>query len=400
VNFLDLIILFVAIAYGYVGFRSGAIVGVLALVGFFGGAALGAQLAEPLVSRVVGEGAQVPVAIACVLFFAVLGQVLGSFMGRLVRSIVITRISGWGSRIDAAVGAAFGVASVFLVAWIIAVPLASAPYPGLASAANRSRIVRAVNGVMPEDANALYGGLRGFFDRSGFPPVFGTLPSLPGAGVAAPSDKLGPAFQARVDTASDSVLKIYGKAPSCDRAIEGSGFVFAKERVVTNAHVVAGTSAVTVQLRGGSSLHADVVLFDAKRDVAVLSVPGLKASVLHFASKPAHRGDNAAVLGYPQDGPFTVRSARVGGRSTVSGNDIYGSGNVHREIYSVRSIVRSGNSGGPLLAQDGTVLGIVFATSLESNDVGYALTDDEVASDVAAGVHASDSVSTGHCVAD
>jgi S1-C subfamily serine protease len=387
-NLLDLIITLVAVAYGVVGFRSGAIVGVLSLLGFFGGAALGAQVAEPVVSRVVSSGAQVPLAIACVLFFAVLGQLLGSVAGRALHDLLIKRISSWGSRIDSVVGAALGVASVLLVAWIIAVPMASAPYPGLASAANRSRIVRAVNGVMPEPADALYGGLRGFFDRSGFPPVFGMLPSLPGAGVPAPSDKLGPEFQSRVDADSNSVLKIYGQAPSCDRAIEGSGFVFANERVVTNAHVVAGTSAVTVQLRGGKTLHANVVLFDPKRDVAVLSVPGLNEPALRFADKPAARGDNAAVLGYPQDGPFTVRSARVGGHSTVSGADIYGNGNVRREIYSVRATVRSGNSGGPLLAQNGSVLGIVFATSLESNDVGYALTDAEVAPDVVSGVSA------------
>lgn len=399
-NLLDLVVVLVAIAYGLVGFRNGAIVSVLSLIGFFGGAALGAQVTEPVVSRMVSDGAQVPVAIACVLFFAVLGQVLGSYAGRLVRGSVISRLSSWGRRIDAAIGAAFGVASVLLVAWIIAVPLASAPYPGLASAANKSRIVRAVNGVMPENADALYGSLRGFFDRSGFPPVFGTLPSLPGAGVAAPSDKLAPAFQAKVDESSKSVLKIYGQAPSCDRAIEGSGFVYGKQRVVTNAHVVAGTSTVTVQLRSGASLHATVVLFDLKRDVAVLSVPGLNEPALHFADQPAARGDNAAVLGYPQDGPFTVRTARIGGRSTVSGNDIYGNGNVNREIYSVRATVRSGNSGGPLMAEDGTVLGIVFATSLESNDVGYALTDAEVADDVAAGLRASGATSTGHCTSD
>jgi S1-C subfamily serine protease len=399
-NLLDLIIVLVAIAYGFVGFRSGAIVGVLALVGFFGGAALGAQIAEPLVSRVVNDGAQVPVAIACVLLFAALGQVLGSLAGRVLHGLLIPRMSSWGNRIDAAVGALFGVASVLLVAWIVAVPMASAPYPGLASAANQSRIVRAVNGVMPQNADALYGSLRGFFDRSGFPPVFGRLPSLPGAGVAAPSDKLDPSFQAEVDDAAKSIVKIYGQAPSCDRGIEGSGFVFADERVVTNAHVVAGTSTVTVQLRNGDTLHANVVLFDPKRDVAVLSVPGLKEPALHFAEQPARRGANAAVIGYPQDGPFTVRSARVGGRSTVSGNDIYGNGNVDREIYSVRATVRSGNSGGPLLAQDGTVLGIVFATSLAANDVGYALTDNEIADDVVAGAKATNAVSTGKCTSD
>ncbi|HEY3736988.1 MAG TPA: MarP family serine protease [Jatrophihabitans sp.] len=396
-NLLDLIIAVVAIAYGFVGFRNGAIIGVLSLAGFFGGAAIGAQVARPIVSRIVHDGGQVPVAIACVLFFAVLGQVIGSFLGRWLRRALMSHIASWGKRLDSAIGAVLGVVSVLLVAWIVAVPMASAPYTSLAGAASHSRIVRAINGVMPEDAHGLYGSLRGFLDRSGFPPVFGTLPSSPDLSVAPPSDVLAPGLQHEVDAARSSVLKIYGQAPSCSRGIEGSGFVIAPERVVTNAHVVAGTSTVTVEVPNAGTLHARVVLFDPDRDVAVLAVPGLKAEALHFAAKPAEKGDSAAVLGYPQDGPFAVRSARVGDRSTVRGNDIYGNGDIHREIYSLRATIRSGNSGGPLLAEDGAVLGIVFATALDSNDVGYALSDDEIAADVAAGLKATTDAATGHC---
>ena len=103
------------------------------------------------------------------------------------------------------------------------------------------------------------------------------------------------------------------------------------------------------------------------------------------------------MLGYPEDGPLDVRSARVRARATVSGADIYGNGTVHREVYSIRSLVRSGNSGGPLLAADGTVLGVVFATDLRSSDTGYALTASEVASDYAKGRTATAPVGTGGC---
>jgi S1-C subfamily serine protease len=144
-------------------------------------------------------------------------------------------------------------------------------------------------------------------------------------------------------------------------------------------------------------LPAQVVLYDPERDVAVLSVPDLDAPALRFSSTPANTGDPAVVLGYPEDGPFDVRSARVRSRQSVSGNDIYGDGNVRRDIYSIYAVVRSGNSGGPLLAANGTVLGIVFATALESSNTGYALTDGEIAGDVSRGRSASASVGTGGC---
>ncbi len=128
------------------------------------------------------------------------------------------------------------------------------------------------------------------------------------------------------------------------------------------------------------TLPAKVVVYDPERDVAVLDVPGLDAPALRFAP---HAGRTAATRpscsAIPEDGPFNVRSARVRSRDTVSGNDIYGNDNVHRDIYSIYAVVRSGNSGGPLLAANGTVLGVVFATALESSNTGYVLTDGEIA---------------------
>lgn len=395
-NVLDLIIAVVAIAYAYVGYRNGAIVGILSLTGFLGGAVIGAQVARPVVSRVVNNGAQIPVAIICVLMFATAGQVIGSLLGRRLRGLLVSRRSRWGTGVDSVIGAVVSAVSVLLVAWIVAVPLASAPYPTVASEVQHSSIVRGVDTVMPEDVRGVYSSLRGFLDRSGFPPVFGTLPSAPDVTIAAP-DALSAELKQQSAAAHPSVLKIYSQAPSCDRAIEGSGFVVADQRVVTNAHVVAGTSTVAVQLPSGRSLPARVVVFDPKRDVAVLLVPGLKAPALKFAAEPAKRGDDSAVLGYPEDGPYTVRAARVGTRETIRGNDIYGGGDVHREIYALRAVVRSGNSGGPLISADGNVLGIVFATALDANDVGYALTDSEIRPDVSAGLTANEAAATGHC---
>ena len=393
-NVLDVIIVLAAIAYGVGGFRNGAVVGVFSMIGFFGGAILGAQLAVPL-GRTLADGrTQIPIAIVCVLFISMIGQLLGVWVAGHIRARFV---NARGRPVDAGVGSALGVASVLLVAWMVAVPLASSPYPSLASAAQHSRIVRGVNDVMPQDIRKLYSSLRSFLDQSGFPPVLGDLPSTNVVSVAPPDATLSVALGARVRHAQASVFKIYGDAPSCSRGIEGSGFVFAPHRIITNAHVVAGTTRVAVQVSADRQVPATVVVFDPSRDVAVLDVPDLNAPVLAFSGAPALTGDSAVVLGYPEDGPFTAKSARVRSRTTIEGNDIYGSRPVRREIYSVRSIVRSGNSGGPLLAANGTVLGVVFATALDSSDTGFVLTDQEIAPDANAGRSATVQVGTGRC---
>jgi len=400
VNLLDVIIILAAIAYGIGGFRSGAVIGIFSLLGFFGGAAIGAQLAEPLGSRIVGGRAQVPVAIFCVLVLATIGQLLGVYVAGHVKSRVVvherTRM------VDSGVGSVLGVLAVLLVAWMVALPLARSPYPSLAAEASHSKIVRAVNSAVPSSFRNLYSSMRDFLDRSGFPPVFGDLPSTSIVSVPPPPANVGPAVQRRINDVAPSVLKIYGQAPQCGRSIEGSGFVYAPHHILTNAHVVAGTNDVSVEITPNNRVDAHVVLFDPDRDVAVLDVPDLPSSAkpLTLSSTDAKSGAPALVLGYPENGPFTVRTARVRSEGTVGGTNIYGHGSVHRSIYSIRAVVRSGNSGGPLLAYNGEVLGMVFATAIDSSDTGFALSDEEIASDARQGRTATTEVDTSGCTPD
>ncbi|HZC70710.1 MAG TPA: MarP family serine protease [Jatrophihabitans sp.] len=394
-NILDLVIILAAIAYGIGGYRSGAVVGIFSLIGFFGGATVGAQLAQPLGSRIVDGRAQVPVAIFCVLVLATLGQLGGVYVAGHVKSHLVVHEQT--KVFDSSIGAVLGVLSVLLVAWMVAVPLANSPYPSLASEASHSQIVRWVNGRMPGSFRELYGSLRKFLDHSGFPPVFGDLPSTAIVSVPPPPANVPPAVQQRLRDAQHSVVKIYGEAPQCGRSIEGSGFVYAPHHVLTNAHVVAGTDKVTVEVRPGQSVSASVVLFDKDRDVAVLDVPDLTGPRLRFSPTDAQSGDPALVLGYPENGPFRTRSARVRSQGTVGGTDIYGHDSVHRNIYAIRAVVRSGNSGGPLLAYDGTVLGMVFATAIDSPDTGFALSDEEIKADKNAGRTLTTPVDTGKC---
>jgi hypothetical protein len=266
--------------------------------------------------------------------------------------------------------------------------------PGLARAIRTSSVLHGVNAVMPKEAQALSNELRNTVDTSGFPDVFGNLVPTTVRNVPAPNAALR--NDPVVKNTQQSVLKIEGSAPSCNRRIEGSGFVFAGDRILTNAHVVAGTRRVQV-IDDGQALPAAVVVYDPERDLAVLDVPNLDAPSLRFATAQAPTDSDAIVLGYPLDGPFDAEPARIRDARPIRGPDIYNNQTVTRAIYTIRGEVRSGNSGGPLIATDGQVLGVVFAAAADDPETGFALTAAEAAPVVAAGRTATDRVNTGAC---
>jgi S1-C subfamily serine protease len=193
-----------------------------------------------------------------------------------------------------------------------------------------------------------------------------------------------------------SVVKVLGVAPSCSRRIEGSGFVYSQDRVMTNAHVVAGTRQVAVEVRG-NRFEGRVVVYDPDRDLAVLQVPGLAAPVMPFAERAAAPDADAIVLGFPLDGPYDAQSARVRSVGDITGPDIYSSRDVTREIYTIRALVRSGNSGGPLVTPNGEVLGVIFAAAADDPNTGFAVTAAEARSVGRAGIQRTRAVPTGKC---
>jgi S1-C subfamily serine protease len=201
-----------------------------------------------------------------------------------------------------------------------------------------------------------------------------------------------------VQSAAGSVVRVQGVAPSCQRLIEGSGFVISPDHVLTNAHVVAGvTSRQIVTVGNGTPRPATVVYYDPQVDVAVLYVPGLNLTPLHFAG-PANPGADAVVAGYPLDATnLHLVAARIGGTQNAQGPNIYQTSTVTRQIYEIRALVRSGNSGGPLLSPQGTVDGVVFAAAVGESDTGFALTAAEVSADASAGEQLTSAVSTGAC---
>lgn len=391
-NWVDVLVLLLALFAGISGARQGMVTAVASFVGVLAGAVIGVRIAPSLVSQVQSPEVRVAFMVTIVLLLVALGETLGVWLGRVVRS----RIDGEGVRqVDSALGALVAGAAAIVVAWLVAVPLtSSSAYPGLTSAVKDSSVLRVVNGVMPEQVQALPTELSRLMDVSGFPDVLSPFASTPVEEVA-PAD---PALLSSpvVRNAQASVLKVRGRAPSCSRALEGTAFVVAPERMLTNAHVVAGTSEVSVESVDGV-LEARVVRYDPATDAAVLAVPGLNAPALPLAPGLVDSGTGALVLGYPLDGPYDPSPARVRGRINLSGPNIYNTAPVVRDVYTVRARVRSGNSGGPLLDESGRVLGMVFGAAVDDEETGFVLTSEEIADDIAVAPSLSREVSTESC---
>jgi S1-C subfamily serine protease len=392
VNLLDVALILATIAFAVGGYRQGFVTAVLSFLGFFGGAVLGAQLADPIANRLAPDSSwRVAVAVAVVLAVALIGQVIAVWMGNQLRQRLTWRPV---QRLDAVLGAVVSAVAVLLVFWMVATPLAAAPYPRVSSAVRDSQVVRAVDDVVPRQVRSLYSSLRDAVRGYDFPEVFGPLVPTRVRAVPAPDPAL---LRSRaVTTARGSVVKITGLASSCARRVEGSGFVYAADRIMTNAHVVAGVEQPSVEV-DGEQRAATVVLYDPSKDVAVLHVPDLGLRPLSFAAKPVDTNDDAILMGFPEDGPFFAGAARIRDRMEIRGPDIYDDRTVTRQVYSIYGDVRSGNSGGPLVAPDGRVLGVIFAAAVDQQFTGFALTAAEVAPDARAGNASTRAVPTGDC---
>ena len=392
-DLLDLILIALAAAFAVAGYRQGFIVGVLSFVGFLGGAAIGAVFSPAIAQAVVsGPSKQALVAIIVVFLAAMIGQLIASLVGAAMRSRVTWRPVAF---MDAVGGAAVSVISVLLIAWLIGSAVANAPFPTVAGQVSRSAVLRGVDRFMPAGAHTMFSDFRRLLASGPYTQVFGALGAENALTVPPPDPRV--LASAGLARARPSVVKITGMAPSCSRTLEGTGFVFAPQHVLTNAHVVAGVrSGPTVDAGRRGTFQARVVYYDPERDVAVLYVPGLSARALPFAGA-ASRGSDAIVAGYPLNSHFTAVAARIGTDMPANSPDIYQEKTVTRQIYSVRAVVRPGNSGGPLLAPSGAVYGVVFAAAVNAPDTGYALTAGEVSGAVRKAATLTGAVPTRGC---
>ncbi|MGW3424832.1 MarP family serine protease [Streptomyces phaeochromogenes] len=391
-DLLDILLLLVILGYAASGYRRGLVAGCVSLAGFVGGAVIGVWVLPWMMDLVEpGTTAATVTAVLTVLLPAAAGHELAGRLGVKLRRELDR---GPLRTVDGVGGAAANAVAVMLVAWVAASVLGASASPVVTSSIRNSALLGAVQDSMPDATPAWFSRATSALTEAGFPQVFNPFENEPAASVAKPSGDSVTAAATRA--AQRSTVKVEGAVGTQGR--EGSGFVYAPEHVMTNAHVVAGIDEPTVRVGGtGKAYEARVVLFDPEKDVAVLDVPGLKAPVLPFDDS-ATRGDAAVVAGYPQDGGLDLQAATVANKINARGQNIYGSDPVTREIYSIRSTVRPGNSGGPLLTTTGKVYGVVFARSTSDDETGYVLTADEVAADAQRAAKAKAAVDTGDLV--
>ncbi|MEU2665880.1 MarP family serine protease [Micromonospora sp. NPDC007220] len=388
---VDLVLLLLMLVFAISGYRQGFVIGVLSFSGFFLGALVGLQLGPLLAQQFVDSGTRVLISLVAIFGLAVVGQALAGWLGSHLRKTITNDVA---KRVDDVGGAFVSLFAVLLVAWLVAVPLGSSSLPWLASSVRNSALLTVVDRVLPDQAQQLSTALRDTVDTNGFPDVFGDLAPTRARQVSPPDPAL--AGSQVVVNSQRSVVKVLGSAPSCSRRIEGSGFVYADDRVMTNAHVVAGTRSTVVELNG-ERYDSKVVVYDPDRDLAVLHVPGLPGPSMRFAAGNAGSGADAIVLGFPLDGPYNAQSARIRDVDRITGPDIYSAGNVTREVYTIRALVQSGNSGGPLVSSNGLVLGVIFAAVADDPNTGFAVTAAEARPVALAGAERTRAVGTGEC---
>lgn len=388
-NALDWLLLALVAAYALSGYWQGFVTGAFATLGLLLGGALGIWVA-PLALGDVDPSIWVSLgALFIVILAASLGQAVFQYAGARLRE----RIKWQPIRaVDAVGGAMLSAVAVLVVAWALGVAVSGSRIGVVTPLVRNSTVLAMVNNALPESASQGLQSFNNVVGNSVFPRYLEPFAPERIIEVAPGPKRL--LKDPDVEAARAGVVKIQG-FNRCGRGVEGSGFLYSSGRVMTNAHVVAGVEKPELSI-GDLTYPGRVVHYNPELDVAVLSVDEEAGTPLTF-DRTAEPNDGVAILGFPEDGPYDVQSARIRAEQTLRSPDIYGNGSVLREVYSVRGLVRPGNSGGPLLSSGGDVVGVVFAASVTDEETGYALTAEQVVQSAARGLTSTSAVSTGAC---
>jgi S1-C subfamily serine protease len=390
VNPLDLVALILVVIAVLLGVRSGALPQLLGLVGA-SIAALAGLGVLPFVTPFLDT---LPAPIRAIIVLSVLlgliglGEALGAMAGRRASQALGTGLLG---ALDRVGGAIVGASQAILILWLAGGVVASGPFPNLSQIAQKSTVLRVVDGFLPPPTDIVL-ALGTILDDSGLPNVFIGLEQLPAPDIDLPSNALASQIGER---AAPSVLRVV--ADGCGQRASGTSFVIAPGYLLTNAHVVVGAESILVQT-SNDTYAATPILVDLELDVAVLLAKGVTAPALKFTTSEPSRGVVGATIGFPGGGRKTVEPATVAATYFATGLDVTGEARVTRRILELRAKVVPGDSGGPFLLQDGTVGGLVFAESRVDPAVGYALSPRQVLDRVSPAIGRTASVATGPCL--
>lgn len=387
-NVLDAIIIILAVTAVYRGYELGFARQLFSTAGFIIGLVLGSLLQRytvHLTTTAMGKSLiSLLTTLGSAFVLLAIGESVGVHLKNRVAQWKIDNVDGW-------LGSVLGAVTLLLAVWLSSAILLTLPFPNTRAEIRGSAIVSALNDHLPA-ATGFLTGIGHLITPNGFPQVFtGNEPSLQGD-TTIPG--INPALQAAINKDKNSVVKFEGLG--CGGVVEGSGFVVDSDLVATNAHVVAGVNKLYIRDVNGQHT-ARVVYFDPELDFAVVRADNLAGSPLLISETIVPTNTQGAVLGYPGGGPLTAGGANVIDRFIARGRDIYNENITRRDVYSLAAQVIPGNSGGPVIGADGTVFGVIFAQSTVYNNVGYALTTDQIVSAITQAEAQTRTVSNGSC---
>jgi S1-C subfamily serine protease len=386
----DVFLVVIILAYTVYGWRSGFLFAMSSLVGLVVGAVVAFFVVPLLGSLVADEFFRVLVVLAAAIILVVAGQTGGAALGSVLEHKVRRRSTHIVDRLG---GAIVNAIATTVVLSVLASSLASFGIPVLSQTIARSAVLRTISAVEPDEVERFIAQVRSGIAAEGIPAIREALGGISAPPTVPQVDANTPALT----RASGSVVRIIGSATKCNQSQSGTGFIIAPDRIITNAHVVAGVPDPTIEARNGQVLDGRVVYFDPDADLAVVAVAGLDAPSLHLGAEAVNAAQGV-VMGYPFGGPYDSSGAEVLGISDSSVQDIYGQSSSVRTVYTLAARVREGDSGGPFLDLDGVVRGIVFARSANQDTLGYAMSTDELDPIVTEARDLVHAVAPGHCV--
>ena len=393
-NFLDIFIAAAFLVFGWIGFRRGILRTVISVIGLFVGGGL-AVVTTPNIQALLSKyslGFIPSIGLTFIIFGASLGLFLFGIIGSFLRIVLLP--FAFLRLIDSIIGLIISIVTVATIAWTLATAAQVIPNKTIKNAFDSSIIIDEIELFLPSQIKTLGDQLQNNLSISPLTEVFRSLVESRITSDEAPSDVEIPL---KVEKSINSVVKIEGVAESCSAAMVGTGFIVAPERVITNAHVIAGvTDPVVTASNSNIQLSGRVTGIDRQKDLALIYVPGLNGEPLIFMG-PISPKEVGFVAGYPNGGRLRTTPVSISSEFESIGKDIDNEGEVNRDVIVFGGKIKPGNSGGPLFNEIGQVIGMVFAADAQNEDTGYALTPNEITSFLSQERFKVEKIGTGNC---
>jgi S1-C subfamily serine protease len=393
-NFIDIFIAAAFLIFGWIGFRRGILRTILSIIGLIVGGAAGA-IATPSIQSLISNNAfgfKPTIGLTSIILGASLGMFLFGVLGSFLRVVLLPL--PFMKTIDSLIGFGLAIVAVASISSTLSSAAQVIPNKTVNNLFSQSQLISQIDQYLPARFKDAAQKIQNVITDSPLPEVFKSLVESRITPTQLETDVAIPEI---VTKSVASTVRIDGIAESCSAAMVGTGFIVSPERVITNAHVVAGVKEPVITLfNSQTQLGGRVIAIDRKKDIAIIFVPGLTGEKLTFIG-PVTPNEIGFVVGYPNGGNLRTMPVSVTSEFESIGTDIDGNGETRRDVIVFGGDVKPGNSGGPLLNDQGQVLGVVFAADAENKNTGYALAPSEVAKLVSETSSVMQAIETGEC---